>query len=504
MLLRSGDIETNPGPGQGGSTCVSCGLSMGNYRGPLRCADGCGRLAHKRQACSGLGREGQNRGIWRCGTCGVNSPRAQADDQVPVSPVGTPATPVAGARRRLSWAEVVSQGRRESADGVAVSPEVIRVEADTSVISTDAPSFVVAEGESLDGTPSGVESLANSPQPTWATPPFAFDASTQHERGGVRTPPISPGERRRGNGRIVHSPQREGGGSRGGVATPHPATQTPGQGSGVGARGGVATPQPATLPLGQGQGSQHSPLPPGAVGGSPMGGRGRARQSPLGGAAAPVNTPQVGGGRGRARQSPLGGAAAPVNTPQVGRGRGQARQAGAVAPVNTPGNRAQQADQADVPRGGRKCPTCNTRLVHSGNPLICSCCKAEYHKKCSGLTRHALAAWVASRLWTCATCTCRQRQTDTNNLPSVDSAYGRLGTSSRRSLKVIQWNVDGLATSMADLQGLVRDDPDIDFLMIQETKLLPSNPDPRLPGYSVVRRDRPAPIAGGGPRGGAS
>ena len=163
---------------------------------------------------------------------------------------------------------------------------------------------------------------------------------------------------------------------------------------------------------------------------------------------------------------------------------------------------AQQADQADVPRGGKKCPTCNTRLVHSSNPLICSCCKAEYHKNCSGLTRHALAAWVASRLWTCATCTCWQHQTDTDNLPQVDAAYGRLGTSSRRNLKVIQWNVDGLATSMVDLQGLVRDDPDIDFLMIQETKLLPSNSDPYLPGYSVVRRDRPAPVTGGGPRGG--
>ena len=137
------------------------------------------KVGPQRQACSGLYREGQNRGIWRCGTCGVNSPRAQAGDEVPVSPVGTQVTPVAGAHRRLSWTEIVSQGRWESADGVAVSSRVIRAE---EFSTSTAFSFVVVVGESLNGAPSGMEPLARSPQPTWATPLFTSDTTTHAPR----------------------------------------------------------------------------------------------------------------------------------------------------------------------------------------------------------------------------------------------------------------------------------------------------------------------------------
>ena len=74
--------------------------------------------------------------------------------------------------------------------------------------------------------------------------------------------------------------------------------------------------------------------------------------------------------------------------------------------------------------------------------------------------------------------------------------------SSRASLKVIQWNVDGLSTSLVDLKSLVEREPDIDILLIQETKLRPPVPDPLLDGYVAIRRDRPIVPGGGGSRGG--
>jgi exonuclease III len=56
---------------------------------------------------------------------------------------------------------------------------------------------------------------------------------------------------------------------------------------------------------------------------------------------------------------------------------------------------------------------------------------------------------------------------------------------------VLQWNVDGIGTAIADVNTLVREDPGLDVLLLRETKLIPSNPTPTLPGYSAIRRDRP-------------
>jgi exonuclease III len=61
----------------------------------------------------------------------------------------------------------------------------------------------------------------------------------------------------------------------------------------------------------------------------------------------------------------------------------------------------------------------------------------------------------------------------------------------RRGLRVLQWNVDGIGTAIADVITLVREDPGLDVLLLQETKLIPVNPTPTLPGYSAIRHDHP-------------
>jgi hypothetical protein len=53
VLLRAGDVESNPGPDRG--PCVICGLTPAeNARVLLWCREGCGRESHYKEACSGL------------------------------------------------------------------------------------------------------------------------------------------------------------------------------------------------------------------------------------------------------------------------------------------------------------------------------------------------------------------------------------------------------------------------------------------------------------------
>ena len=55
----------------------------------------------------------------------------------------------------------------------------------------------------------------------------------------------------------------------------------------------------------------------------------------------------------------------------------------------------------------------------------------------------------------------------------------------------LQWNVDGIATSLTDLQDLVRKKPAVGVVLVQESKLLSSDSDPSVPGFLTVRLDHP-------------
>ena len=499
LLLRSGDVETNPGPGPGGC-CAFCGLSMDTYRGPLRCAAGCGAVSHRRMACSGLRREEQNRGIWRCRGCTLPSGEEVTDAPLVASPVtqgrenstGLPSSDGSGifSTERENVPASISSTARENVEVPVSSPEgeevgelafaftlafstCSRDETDTPVISTDREQTGVKQPvSSPDCEQTGVKQFVFSTEREETIAEQTVPSNDQDQTGvkqttsskdterGVQTPSSKDTERGAVSGpSIRHDSRRAADG----------IVQPPRQSEG----GDVASmlPECRDPPIGDGG------TPPSRVG------RGQARLSPLGGVAAPVNSHPAQaspGGRGQARQSPSGGAAAPVNSP-----RGQARR--------------RQDDPADRPVGGRKCPACNTRLGFSRNPLICCGCQLEYHKKCSGLARHALASWQANRQWECSACTARGRQVPTNPPDVVSGPSGSPDVSLRESLKVIQWNVDGLTTSLVDLRNLVEKDRDIDVLLVQETKLHPSASDPSLPGYAAIRRDRPSggPIGGG-------
>jgi hypothetical protein len=56
------------------STCASCGLTPApGKRALLRCREGCGRVCHHKEACSGLRTPFKRQGIWSCEVCVVVS-----------------------------------------------------------------------------------------------------------------------------------------------------------------------------------------------------------------------------------------------------------------------------------------------------------------------------------------------------------------------------------------------------------------------------------------------
>ena len=157
----------------------------------------------------------------------------------------------------------------------------------------------------------------------------------------------------------------------------------------------------------------------------------------------------------------------------------------------------------------RSCLACKEKLKAPGAgyvPLICESCRAECHKKreCSGLTKDQVRVWATSGRWACSACSGQQRL-DAANTPGVSRAADpKRAIGTRDKLRILQWNVDGVGTAEVDLLGFIDQDPNLDVILVQETKLLPSDRTPSLPGYAAVRRDRP-PAPGGagvGARGG--
>ena len=109
--------------------------------------------------------------------------------------------------------------------------------------------------------------------------------------------------------------------------------------------------------------------------------------------------------------------------------------------------------------------------------------------------------WEQTRQWECTQCTAHRQQGAAANQPGAPIGTGRgAGADGDGNLLLLQWNVDGIATSLMDLQDLVRKRPAVGVVLVQESKLLPSDPDPSVPGFSTVRLDRPP--ARGGTRGG--
>ena len=127
------------------------------------------------------------------------------------------------------------------------------------------------------------------------------------------------------------------------------------------------------------------------------------------------------------------------------------------------------------------------KLIRSSQTAFeCSSCKQHFHLQCTGLTRDAQAVYRnGNHPWECTACLnpvesdfsskCEPTQ-DISEKPSKENSF---------SLKIIQWNADGLATVVSELQDRLKKQ-DIDVCLVQETKLRLTHRTQTIKGYGAV------------------
>ena len=110
---------------------------------------------------------------------------------------------------------------------------------------------------------------------------------------------------------------------------------------------------------------------------------------------------------------------------------------------------------------------------------------------------------VKANRWTCPKCLQDEMQPTQNPLPDLDSsihdAAAGMKTFTSNSLRILQWNADGMK-SYSDSLARRLVSLNIDVAVTEETKLSPKDVTPRIPGYisgNRLRKDRPLDMRGG-------
>ena len=153
--------------------------------------------------------------------------------------------------------------------------------------------------------------------------------------------------------------------------------------------------------------------------------------------------------------------------------------------VETPEDRICPNQEEPAPSRNRHCPTCLGRLRRVPTPLICRGCGKEHHLKCARMQRHAMEMARDTGTWRCDGCVNRREKP----VRSPSRAAGTTCKNTRNGQRMLQWNCDWLATKI-DEQGELQKEK-IDVAAVQETKMLPSDRDLHVDGFSLVRRDKP-------------
>ena len=160
-------------------------------------------------------------------------------------------------------------------------------------------------------------------------------------------------------------------------------------------------------------------------------------------------------------------------------------------------NTTSDSQSDDLPRG--KCFKCKRAICLGVRRAKCCSCNELFHRGCTGLTKDAIDPVLAANNWSCQAC-CSQG-THKTHLPTAGSpeeSHEPKHTGPSGTLRILQWNADGINPKIAELQHFTETNK-IDVAMIQETKLTADKRTPRLYGYTPVRADRPdAQFPGGG------
>ena len=149
------------------------------------------------------------------------------------------------------------------------------------------------------------------------------------------------------------------------------------------------------------------------------------------------------------------------------------------------------------------CLKCGAGVPPCRRPLRCSACSRAVHKMCSDLTRAQWEDDAMSQAWRCNGCSPLAHDNLASARQTVDRERSKAPAEfiSRGCLRILQWNADGVALKIPELESFLESHR-VDICLLQESKLCAGRSTPRLNGYAVVRRDREASGSGGAPRGG--
>ena len=121
-----------------------------------------------------------------------------------------------------------------------------------------------------------------------------------------------------------------------------------------------------------------------------------------------------------------------------------------------------------------RCHSCKNKVAEGF--LTCNSCGVATHqvKKCSGLdTRGAIESAKKNRDWTCKTCVVKSRPLDPppNTTDDLSSKSKQHSGTRKHSIRIVQWNADGLNPKAGELRSFLQDHK-IDVALIQETQLM--------------------------------
>ena len=142
--------------------------------------------------------------------------------------------------------------------------------------------------------------------------------------------------------------------------------------------------------------------------------------------------------------------------------------------------------QEEPPPRNDKCPSCTAKIRRTRDPLICKCCRKQYHIKCAQTTRDALVEQRRQGTWECGMC---REERPPRVEPTPDGRTSMRKIERRFGLRMMQWNCDGIATKKDELAEMMKREK-IHLAMIQETKLGNKDATPNIRGYTAYRKDR--------------
>ena len=98
--------------------------------------------------------------------------------------------------------------------------------------------------------------------------------------------------------------------------------------------------------------------------------------------------------------------------------------------------------------------------------------------------------------WRCPTCVSKeellnQRPNNPGTGATSNSNY-KIKETSPTKLKILQFNIAAISSKKEELKRFLAKHK-IDIILLQETKMVPEDATPKIPGYTIIRNDRPLP-----------